>query len=74
MDLIEKLAFLHISLTWSLKDKVLSITIPKFLAFALIPIVLFANAKVSNVDGCFLKQEEKCNPIYMINDVDVNNR
>ena len=44
MDLIEKLAFLQISLMWSLKDKVLSITIPKFLAFALIPIVLFANA------------------------------
>ena len=56
MDLIEKLAFLHISLMWSLKDKVLSITIPKFLAFALIPIVLFANAKVFNVDSCFLRR------------------
>ena len=31
---------------------------PKFLAFALIPIVLFANVKVSNDD--FLKREVKC--------------
>ena len=61
-DLIVKLAFLHnfISLMSSLKEKVLSITIPKFLAFALIPIVLFANNKVSNDDGCFLKWEVKC--------------
>jgi len=60
MDLIPKLAFLHISLMRSLKDKVLSITITKFLASALIPIVLFAHVKVSNDDGCFLKGEVKC--------------
>jgi len=51
MDLIAKLAFLLISLMWSLKDKVLSITMPKFLTFALIPIVLFANIKVPNGGG-----------------------
>ena len=44
---------LHISLMWSLKDKILSITMPKFLAFALIPIVLFANIKVSKVPNIF---------------------
>ena len=44
MDLIAKLTFLHISSMWSLKDKVLFITIPKFLAFA--------NVKVSNDHGC----------------------
>jgi len=60
MDLIAKLAFLHISLMWSLKNKVLSITIPKFLVFALIPVALFANIKVSNDDNCFLKWEVKC--------------
>ena len=60
MDLIAKRAFLHISLMRSLKHKVLSITIPKFLAFALIPIVLFAKVNVSNDDGCFLKGEVKC--------------
>lgn len=52
MDLIAKLTFLHISSMWSLKDKVLFITIPKLLAFALIPIALFANVKVSNDHGC----------------------
>ena len=52
MDLIAKLTFLHIASMWSLKDKVLFITIPKFLAFALIPIALFANVKVSNDLGC----------------------
>ena len=40
-----------------IKNRVLSITMPKFLAFALIPIVLLANVKVSNDDGCFLKRE-----------------
>ena len=59
MDLIAKLAFLHVLLIWSLKNKVLSITMPKFLVFALIPIVLLANVQVSNDDGCFLKQEVK---------------
>ena len=60
IDLIAKLAFLHVSLIWSLKSRVLSITMPKFLAFALIPIVLLANVKVSSYNGCFLKREVKC--------------
>jgi len=43
IDLIARLAFLHVSLIWSLKSRFLSIIMPKFLAFALIPIVLLAN-------------------------------
>lgn len=47
-------------LTCSVNDKVLSMIIPKFLAFVFISIVVFANIKVSCNDGYSSNPDVKC--------------